>query len=116
MGGSASRGRITLLGDAAHPMFPFFAQGAAQSIEDAAVPARCLGAYTNDPEQGLKRYEAARIERTTRLQEISHARREINHLPDGPGQRARDAALAESDPPGRNGWIYGFDAEEAPTS
>ncbi|MEU5194071.1 FAD-dependent monooxygenase [Streptomyces scabiei] len=80
------------------------------------VPARCLGSHTNDPEQGLKRYEAARIERTTRLQEISHARREINHLPDGPEQRARDAALAESDPLVRNGWIYGFDAEEAPTS
>ncbi|MFD5914384.1 FAD-dependent monooxygenase [Streptomyces massasporeus] len=111
-----SRGMITLLGDAAHPMFPFFAQGAAQSIEDAAVLARCLGSNANDPEQGLKRYEAARIERTTRLQEISHARREINHLPDGPEQRARDAALTESDPLVRNGWIYGFDAGEAPTS
>ncbi|WP_405958346.1 FAD-dependent monooxygenase [Streptomyces phaeochromogenes] len=111
-----SRGRITLLGDAAHPMFPFFAQGAAQSIEDAAVLARCLGAYANDPERALKRYEAARIGRTTRLQEISHGRREINHLPDGPEQQARDAALAESDPLVRNGWIYGYDAEEAPTS
>ncbi|MEU5297727.1 FAD-dependent monooxygenase [Streptomyces umbrinus] len=111
-----SRARITLLGDAAHPMFPFFAQGAAQSIEDAAVLARCLAAYANDPERALKRYEAARIERTTRLQEISHGRREINHLPDGPEQQARDAALAESDPLVRNGWIYGYDAEEAPTS
>lgn len=111
-----SRGRITLLGDAAHPMFPFFAQGAAQSIEDAAVLARCLAAYANDPERALKRYEASRIERTTRLQEISHGRREINHLPDGPEQQARDAALAESDPLVRNGWIYGYDAEEAPTS
>ncbi|WP_326732713.1 FAD-dependent monooxygenase [Streptomyces phaeochromogenes] len=111
-----SRGRITLLGDAAHPMFPFFAQGAAQSIEDAAALARCLATYANDPERALKRYEAARIERTTRLQEISHGRREINHLPDGPEQQARDAALAESDPLVRNGWIYGYDAEEAPTS
>ncbi|WP_327393974.1 FAD-dependent monooxygenase [Streptomyces phaeochromogenes] len=111
-----SRGRITLLGDAAHPMFPFFAQGAAQSIEDAAALARCLATYPNDPERALKRYEAARIERTTRLQEISHGRREINHLPDGPEQQARDAALAESDPLVRNGWIYGYDAEEAPTS
>jgi len=45
-----SRGRVTLLGDAAHPMFPFFAQGAAQSIEDAAVLARCLAASADDPE------------------------------------------------------------------
>lgn len=111
-----SRGRITLLGDAAHPMFPFFAQGAAQSIEDAAALARCLATYPNDPERALKRYEAARIERTTRLQEISHGRRDINHLPDGPEQQARDAALAESDPLVRNAWIYGYDAEEAPTS
>jgi salicylate hydroxylase len=111
-----SRGRITLLGDAAHPMFPFFAQGAAQSIEDAAVLARYLAASADDPEQALKRYESARIERTTRLQQVSRARRDINHLPDGPGQQARDAALAESDPLVSNGWIYGYDAEEALTS
>lgn len=110
-----SRGRITLLGDAAHPMFPFFAQGAAQSIEDAAVLARCLATSIDDPEQALKRYESARIERTTRLQEVSHARRDINHLPDGPEQRTRDSALAESDPLVSNGWIYGYDAEAALT-
>ncbi|MER5183710.1 FAD-dependent monooxygenase [Streptomyces sp. NPDC002896] len=108
-----SRGRVTLLGDAAHPMFPFFAQGAAQSIEDAAVLARCLAASVDDPEQALKRYEAARIDRTTRLQEVSRARRDINHLPDGPEQQARDTALAGSDPLVGNGWIYGYDAEEA---
>ncbi|KFG01881.1 salicylate 1-monooxygenase [Streptomyces scabiei] len=106
-----SRGRITLLGDAAHPMFPLYAQGAAQSIEDAATLARCLAAYANDPEQALKQYEAARIERTTRLQMISHDRRETNHLPDGPEQQARDASLAQSDPLVRNGWIYGYDAD-----
>jgi len=111
-----SRGRITLLGDAAHPMFPFFAQGAAQSIEDAAVLARCLAGSVDDPEQALKRYESARIERTTRLQQASHARRDVNHLPDGPGQEARDAALAGSDPLVSNGWIYGYDAEAAFTS
>ncbi|MER6958014.1 FAD-dependent monooxygenase [Streptomyces sp. NPDC000618] len=111
-----SRGRITLLGDAAHPMFPFFAQGAAQSIEDAAVLARCLAASLDDPEQALKQYESARIERTTRLQQVSHARRDINHLPDGPEQQARDAALAGSDPLVSNGWIYGHDAEEVSAS
>ncbi|MGW2330277.1 FAD-dependent monooxygenase [Streptomyces sp. NPDC001700] len=111
-----SRGRITLLGDAAHPMFPFFAQGAAQSIEDAAVLARHLAASPDDPGQALLRYEAARIDRTTRLQQVSHARRDVNHLPDGPAQRERDAALAGSDPLVGNGWIYGYDAEAAPTS
>jgi salicylate hydroxylase len=93
-------------------MFPFFAQGAAQSIEDAAVLARCLAGSLDDPEQALKQYESARIERTTRLQQVSRARRDINHLPDGPEQQARDAALAGSDPLVSNGWIYGHDAEE----
>ncbi|MEW2402406.1 FAD-dependent monooxygenase [Streptomyces sp. NPDC046862] len=110
-----SRGRVTLLGDAAHPMFPFFGQGAAQSIEDAAVLAHCLAASADDPGQALKRYQSARIERTTRLQQVSHARRDINHLPDGPEQQARDTALAGSDPLVSNGWIYGHDAEAALT-
>lgn len=108
-----SHGRITLLGDAAHPMFPFFAQGAAQSIEDAAVLAQCLAAYPADPVAALKSYEQLRIERTTKIQQLSHARKDINHLPDGPAQRERDAALAEGDPLVRNGWLYGYDAELA---
>ncbi|MGH3389088.1 MAG: FAD-dependent monooxygenase [Actinomadura sp.] len=103
--------RITLLGDAGHPMFPFFAQGAAQAIEDAAVLATCLAADAGEPERALRRYESLRIGRTTRLQEVSHARSHINHLPDGPEQQARDAALADSDPLVANGWIYGHDAE-----
>jgi salicylate hydroxylase len=110
-----SRGKITLLGDAAHPMFPFFAQGAAQAIEDAAVLAACLAEDLDHPEQALKRYEKVRIERTTRLQEVSHARCDINHLPDGPEQQARDLGLVGSDPLVSNGWIYGYDAESALT-
>jgi len=106
-----STARITLLGDAAHPMFPFFAQGAAQAVEDAAVLAICLAADPGDPGRALQRYESTRIERTTRLQEASRARSHINHLPDGPEQEARDAALADSDPLARSGWIYGYDAE-----
>src|SRR5918992_5943444 len=106
-----SHGPITLLGDAAHPMFPFFAQGAAQSIEDAAVLARCLAQDTQAPARALQRYESLRIGRTTRLQEVSHARAHVNHLPDGPEQKARDASLAGADPLVANGWIYAYDAE-----
>ncbi|WP_406109127.1 FAD-dependent monooxygenase [Streptomyces sp. NBC_01003] len=111
-----SRGPVTLLGDAAHPMFPFFAQGAAQSLEDAAILARCLAEAPDTPEGALKRYESERIERTTRLQRISHARRDVNHLPDGPEQKSRDRALAEADPLVENGWIYSHDTEEVSIS
>jgi 2-polyprenyl-6-methoxyphenol hydroxylase-like FAD-dependent oxidoreductase len=107
-----SRGPVTLLGDAAHPMFPFYGQGAAQAIEDAAALARCLAANTADPADAsaaLRRYEAARIPRTTRLQEVSHARGHLNHLPDGPDQRARDEAFAAADALAANAWIYAYD-------
>jgi salicylate hydroxylase len=104
-----SQGTVTLLGDAAHPMFPFFGQGAAQAIEDAAVLARCLADGLDDPAAAFKRYEALRIPRTTRLQELSHGRSHINHLPDGPQQRERDRAFAQADPLVANGWIYSYD-------
>jgi salicylate hydroxylase len=106
-----SQGRATLLGDAAHPMFPFFAQGAAQAIEDAAVIARCLAEDIDDPAAALRRYEEIRIPRTTRLQTVSHARANINHLPDGPQQRERDTRYATQDPLVANGWIYGYDPD-----
>jgi salicylate hydroxylase len=110
-----SDGPVTLLGDAAHPMFPFFAQGAAQAIEDAAVLARCLADGLDDPVHALHRYEALRIPRTSRLQQVSHARSEINHLPDGPEQLTRDGSLAAADPLIANGWIYGYDVYAALT-
>ena len=105
---------MTLLGDAAHPMFPFFAQGAAQAIEDAAVLARCLAARPGDPAAALARYEELRIPRTTRLQEVSHARAHVNHLPDGPEQRARDASFTSVDPLAAGAWIYAYDPEAEP--
>lgn len=107
-----SEGPATLLGDAAHPMFPFFAQGAAQAIEDAAVIARCLTEGLEDPVAAMRRYEEARIPRTTKLQRVSHGRSHINHLPDGSEQRERDARFADQDPLSANGWIYGYDPDE----
>ena len=105
--------RATLLGDAAHPMFPFYAQGAAQAIEDAACLAVCLATERDDPGQALIHYESARIARTMRIQQLSHDRADTNHLPDGPRQRARDTDLTHADPLIRNGWIYSYDAEAA---
>jgi salicylate hydroxylase len=106
-----TRGPVTLLGDAAHPMFPFYAQGAAQAIEDAAVLARCLAEHRTDPVGALHHYESLRLPRTTRLQLDSHARSRINHLPDGPDQRSRDLSFAGHDPLVANGWIYEYDPD-----
>lgn len=66
------KGRITLLGDSCHPMTPYMAQGAAASIEDAAVIARCLEGIERDGiEIALQKYEEYRKPRTTRIQQIS---------------------------------------------
>jgi salicylate hydroxylase len=65
---SWSAGPVTLLGDAAHPMLPFLAQGAAMAIEDAAVLARELAQSPDDAVAALRRYETARRPRTARVQ------------------------------------------------
>jgi salicylate hydroxylase len=90
-------------------MFPFFAQGSAQAIEDAAVLAACLAADRDDPVAALRRYEELRLPRTAKLQEVSHARAHVNHLPDGPDQRARDLSFAGADPLAANAWIYAYE-------
>ena len=56
-------GRVSLLGDAAHPMLPFLGHGDGMAIEDGVVLARCLFA-SDSVEEALQRYEAARVERT----------------------------------------------------
>ncbi|MGW1668098.1 FAD-dependent monooxygenase [Streptomyces sp. NPDC002324] len=108
-----TNGPVALLGDAAHPMFPFFAQGAAQAMEDAAVLAGCLAERPDDPTTALRRYEDIRRPRASRVQRMSRSRAESNHLADGPAQRARDASFSTADPFAHNGWIYGHDAERA---
>ena len=107
-----TRGRISLLGDAAHAMLPFFAQGAAQAVEDAAVLAGCLaGATPGAVPAALERYEQIRRPRTTQVQVMSRGREVQNHLADGPEQEERDAALASSQPLHQSAWLYGHDVE-----
>ena len=69
------RGRVVLLGDAAHPMLPFMGQGAAMAIEDAFILSRAL-TLEEDPETGLQRFQTAQMERvghvTQRAADQSH--------------------------------------------
>lgn len=81
-----SYGRVTLLGDAAHPMYPVGSNGASQGILDAAALADAL-ANEPDPVAALKRYEAARLEPTAR---IVHANRQ--HGPEVVMQLAEERA------------------------
>jgi salicylate hydroxylase len=79
-GRSAGRGAVTMLGDAAHPMLPFLAQGAAMAIEDAAVLADCLARAPGEPDRALRRYEALRRRRNTKVQRAASRTGAIYHL------------------------------------
>jgi salicylate hydroxylase len=111
-----SVGRVTLLGDACHPMLPFLAQGAAQAIEDAAVLTACLANPGNDIADALRRYERLRLPRTAKIQTIARGNMTRNHLPDGPEQQKRDAEMAAGHAAwsiGATAWIYDYKADEA---
>ena len=109
-----SFGRVTLLGDAAHAMEPFQAQGAAQAVEDAYVLAECLAA--GHPVDALRRYETLRKNRAGELQSSSHAAAESFYLPDGDEQRARDESyrrLPETLPWGTRQPVWEHDVRTA---
>src|SRR4051794_25886831 len=85
-------GNVALLGDACHPMTPYMAQGASTSIEDAAILSRCLDGVDRDGvHDALRRYEATRKPRTSRIQQTS----------------AQNTWLRE---PHDADWVYGYDA------
>ena len=110
-----SVGRVTLLGDAAHAMLPFMAQGACQAVEDATVLAGCLAAVqpATVPD-ALQRYETIRKPRVWEVQRASYRNATIYHLPDGERQRERDTAWAASaarGPYAERGWLFAYDAE-----
>ncbi|MGX1133793.1 salicylate hydroxylase [Streptomyces glaucescens] len=112
-----SAGRVTVIGDAAHPMLPFQAQGANQAIEDAVVLAACLaGAGPDGLDAALRRYEEIRLPRTTRIQRQSRDNAKTLHLADGDARRHRAAAARTSPEPDRNEWLFGYDAEQAVTT
>ena len=112
-----SSGRVTLLGDAAHPMLPFLSQGAAMAIEDGYVLARCLA--TEEPVAALRSYEALRLPRTRRVQLESRERGRTYHLPSPMAQLKRDVSywIRGLINPQRTGiqanWVYEYDATAA---
>ncbi|HEY1944732.1 MAG TPA: FAD-dependent monooxygenase [Roseiarcus sp.] len=100
-------GRIALIGDAAHPMTPFLAQGAAQAIEDAQTLARRL-AETQNVAAALFAYSNDRVERATRVQREALAQGRIYHM-SGPLALARDLAMRALGPKRllqRYDWLY----------
>lgn len=112
-----SSARVALIGDAAHPMLPFQAQGANQAIEDAVVLAACLAEAGQDGlSTALRRYEQIRLPRTTRIQQQSRANTQDFHLADGDEQRRRDTSAQTSSGLDQHEWLFGYDAEKAVTT
>jgi salicylate hydroxylase len=87
-----SMGPVALLGDAAHPMLPFLAQGAAMAIEDAAVAAQCLARQPGDAAGALRTYCAIRRGRTRTVQHAAERNGARYHLA-GPSSWLRDTAM-----------------------
>jgi salicylate hydroxylase len=104
---SWTNGRITLLGDAAHPMVPFLAAGAGQGIEDAWTFAHVLARRPDDVPGALLEYERRRLPRTTRIQAGARAAVKLMHENDA--QRVRDRngrwkGMARIDPMAETSW------------
>lgn len=121
-----SRGCVTLLGDACHPMLPFLAQGACMAIEDASILARVISPLAGTPPQphaiaaALVTYEQARKPRTSRVQAAARAQgrffhrrrtpiRTLTHMAMSIGARLAPG-LARS----RYDWLWAYDADNAP--
>lgn len=114
-GGAWNSGPMALLGDAAHAMLPFAAQGAGMAIEDAAVLAKCLGPCLHDRASipaALERYAGLRKSRVARVQRTARQQGRIYHLT-GPMALARDLAIRAMGGQRlheRQEWIYDWQA------
>ena len=112
-----TRGRVTLLGDAAHPMLPYLGQGACQALEDGTVLATALTAEAADPVRALDRYERTRRPRASRVVLTARERGLSNHLSSPWATWRRDVSIAvrrrlnRRDPEGRGAaWLPDYDA------
>jgi salicylate hydroxylase len=107
-----SVGRVSVMGDAAHSMLPFLAQGAIMAIEDGYMLARCLERF--EPVEALQRFERARLERTTRVVEGSAANihRFHNRTLADPvaGREFIEREWASNRVSDRYDWLFRYDA------
>ncbi|WP_328316228.1 FAD-dependent monooxygenase [Streptomyces sp. NBC_00388] len=112
-------GRVALLGDAAHPMLHYAAQGACQALEDAVLLGSLLGAPGGDLPARLRTYNAERRERTAQIQLLARRSTRLWH-PAGPAARARNtmlSALSEAELHDQVAWMHGartFDSADVP--
>lgn len=111
------QGNIGIIGDAAHAMVPFQAQGAVMAIEDAAVLAPLLVTETS-AEAALEKYHATRRDRVARVARTSATNGRIFHMP-WPLTIARDMVIAMQGDRGhlrRLAWLYGHEIQPSPLS
>lgn len=109
-----SKGRMALLGDAAHPVLPFLAQGAVMALEDAVTLADCMAAPGVAIDDALADYQSKRIARCARVANAAARNGRIYHL-GGPAAAIRDTVLRAA--PGARvmgsyDWLYGFNAAD----
>jgi salicylate hydroxylase len=110
-------GRVVLLGDAAHPVMPFYAQGAGQSIEDGYVLAGCLALRPGEPVAALERYVLPRQPRTAWIQQLSRREEELCHMADPADIARRNSGLRRNQSlgaaalPTEQERLYSYDAE-----
>lgn len=108
-------GPVALLGDAAHPVLPYLAQGAALAIEDAVTLAGCIAARPGDPAHAFRRYEALRRPRAMKVMRMSRRFGRLYHL-SWPLRLARNAILERRDEERalrRFDWLYAHQDEHA---
>lgn len=101
-----SAGRAVLLGDAAHPMLQYMAQGAAMAVEDAVVLAAKVSAHGDDLARAFREYEDERVLRTARVQLTSRFVGEYVYHPRGPSAEVRNQMLKTLSGESM-AWLYG---------
>ena len=114
-----SEGHVTLLGDAAHPMLPFMAQGAAMAVEDSWIVARELSQPNRPVNESLEVYQNLRLDRTRKVQMASRANMKTFHQRSYWGQLKTygpmwmAGKIIPSIIHKRMNWLYGFDVTKS---